>query len=203
MITGQSFNGFDKDTKKPKFDRLYGMGTNSIEFGIFHRATVEEWNRPAQQWLKYCVHLRVPARNPYLRTFLTFFVSAIWHGFYPMYFYGFAFYAISATNFQYIFKQCVKHSFIRNPIVYFCQHMLLRISTGYFIATFSLLTFHDNWEMTKGVLWLPIFHTIMFILVVLFDKEKGERPTPEIERYSRLKIYDCMSGDAILEKRKA
>ncbi len=77
--------------------------------------------------------------------------------------------------------------------------MLLRVSVGYFVTIFSLLTADKGWALTQGVMWLPLFHLIMFIAVIFLDK-KGSNPRPEWERYSRLKICDCMQGEAILSQ---
>ena len=105
---------------KPKFDRMYCMDIDSIELGVFMRTTVEGWNRSAHLWLKECIHIRMHT-NPYLKIFITCFVSAVWHGFYPVYFFGFAFYAVSVVNFNYIFKMFAAHSFLRRHIFFFLQ----------------------------------------------------------------------------------
>ncbi len=129
IASGQSFNGYDKETKEPRFNKLYSMDIHCTELGIFHRATIEGWNHPVQQWLKYCIHVRVPVKNQYVKMLTTFFVSALWHGFYPMYFYGFAFYFISAANFQVIFKLFVKYRILRNPVFYFLQQYVRPLIT--------------------------------------------------------------------------
>jgi len=196
VMSGQAFNGYDKTSKKPKHNRIYGMDIYCTEFGVFHRSTVEEWNKPVQNWLKYCIHTRIDA-NPFVKMFITFFVSALWHGFYPMYFFGFAFYTISATNYQYIFKQFVNNKVIRNPIFYILLFLNLRISVCYFTSTFAILLTGRVMELTYGALWIPLTHFLFYIYVLIFDK-KGSKPKPEWERYSKIKIYEILDAENIL-----
>eukprot|EP01022_Parablepharisma_sp_SALTPOND_P008320 TRINITY_DN135639_c0_g1_i1.p1 TRINITY_DN135639_c0_g1~~TRINITY_DN135639_c0_g1_i1.p1 ORF type:complete len:540 (-),score=1.53 TRINITY_DN135639_c0_g1_i1:146-1765(-) len=195
-ISGQSFNGYDKSTQKPKFDKVYSMDIDSTEFGIFHRAVVEEWNRPVQFWLKWYIHTRVNG-NPYLKTFFTFFVSAVWHGFYPMYFFGFAFYSVSSTNYNFIYKLFVRNKALRKPIFYWLQYLYLKISVCYFTSIFAVLLTEYGLELTKGALWIPVSHLIVYVLGIFFNK-RGTKPKPEWEKYSKLKIYNCAKGEAIL-----
>ncbi|QSL66766.1 hypothetical protein MERGE_001152 [Pneumocystis wakefieldiae] len=49
----------------------------------------EAWNKSANRWLKYYVYLRVISyddNSKFKGSFVTFTVSAIWHGFYPGYY---------------------------------------------------------------------------------------------------------------------
>jgi len=87
------------------------------EISVFLRSIIEEWNRPIHLWLKECIHSRLRMRNSF-KIFIAFFVSAIWHGFYPLYFASFLFYTIGTVNFNYIHKQFVKYKFLRQPIFY-------------------------------------------------------------------------------------
>ncbi len=201
VMSGQAFNGLHKKSGKPKFDKLYSMDIHSIELGIFHRSTVEEWNRPVHLWLKWCIHMRINT-NTYLKTFITFFISALWHGFYPMYFYGFAFYSISSMNYHYIYKLFLQNKSLRNPFFYLLQYLFLKISICYFTSVFAVLLTERGMELTRGALWIPLSHLAIYIAMILFDK-KGFRPKPEWEKYSRLKIYNSGNGEAILEGRDA
>ena len=194
--SGQSFNGYNKDTRKPKFDRIYAIDIPYIELGVFHRSTVEEWNRPVHLWLKGCIHTRIVA-NPYLKTFITFFVSAIWHGFYPMFFYIFAFYSITTTNYSFIFKQFLNYKWLRSPIFYWLQFLHIKLSACYITTIFAIVVADHGMELVKGSLWIPISHVILYIIALLFDK-KGGKPKPEWDKYSRIKINNWKNGEKIL-----
>ncbi len=108
VISGQAYNGVDHS-------KLYLMDIPSIECGVFFRSTVEQWNRPVHLWLKYCVHVRLNW-HPTLRIFLTFILSAYWHGMYVTYYICFTYYALATINLNYIYKLFVMHEFLRRPI---------------------------------------------------------------------------------------
>lgn len=61
-------------------------------FDIFQLATnlrdaINNWNIGTNQWLRMVAYERVPKKYA---TFLTFSLSALWHGFYPGYYLTFA-----------------------------------------------------------------------------------------------------------------
>lgn len=47
------------------------------------------WNVSANIWLRYFVYMRLGEYSRVVRTFLTFIVSAFWHGFFPGYYLSF------------------------------------------------------------------------------------------------------------------
>ncbi len=99
---------------------MYMIDIYCTEVGVFLRSIIEEWNRPVHLWLKQCIHSRMKVSSN-VAIFVTFLVSAIWHGFYPLYFGSFLFYSIGTVNFNYIYKMFVKHKFLRTPVLYICQ----------------------------------------------------------------------------------
>ena len=65
------------------------------EFGLVPRLKLVYWNMSIHIWLKYNVYTRVLGSsgifkgNRIMASFITFFFSAIWHGFYPSYYVSF------------------------------------------------------------------------------------------------------------------
>ena len=65
------------------------------EFGLVPRLKLVYWNMSIHIWLKYNVYTRVLGSsgifrgNKVMASFITFFFSAIWHGFYPSYYVSF------------------------------------------------------------------------------------------------------------------
>ena len=65
------------------------------EFGLIPRLKLVYWNMSIHIWLKYNVYTRVLGSsgifkgNKVMASFITFFVSALWHGFYSTYFISF------------------------------------------------------------------------------------------------------------------
>eukprot|EP00158_Paraphelidium_tribonemae_P006073 Partr_v1_DN27657_c0_g1_i4_m65039 putative membrane bound O-acyltransferase domain containing len=65
-----------------------------IELANGPSSLLRNWNRKTHDWLKHCVYLRlIQSQNPLLvrhSTLITFITSALWHGFYPGYYFAFA-----------------------------------------------------------------------------------------------------------------
>eukprot|EP00826_Nyctotherus_ovalis_P049143 TRINITY_DN5886_c0_g1_i1.p1 TRINITY_DN5886_c0_g1~~TRINITY_DN5886_c0_g1_i1.p1 ORF type:complete len:377 (-),score=54.73 TRINITY_DN5886_c0_g1_i1:198-1328(-) len=119
VFSGQAFNGYD-ESKQPTFDKVSMINIYSTELSVFLRGIIEEWHKPAQIWLKECVHSRLHVHYR-LKNPLTFLMSAIWHGFYPLYFFSFTFYYVGTTNFNFIYKMFITHKFLRTPLIYVAQ----------------------------------------------------------------------------------
>jgi hypothetical protein len=54
-----------------------------VELPSNFRSAMTGWNIATSNWLRRCVYERVP---PAYRTFASFTMSALWHGFYPGYY---------------------------------------------------------------------------------------------------------------------
>ena len=118
--SGQSYNGEDKVTKEPLFDRVYVIDILGVEFGVFSHAITECWNHNAHVWLKRYVYFRMNrVINRDAALYLTYIVSAFWHGFYPIYFSSFLLYSIVTENHKDIHKLFLKFSFLRKTIPMF------------------------------------------------------------------------------------
>ncbi|XP_076362099.1 lysophospholipid acyltransferase 6-like isoform X2 [Tachypleus tridentatus] len=82
--SGLGFNGFTTDGK-PKWDLVSNIDILNFELSSNVRETVKTWNISTQQWLKIIVYDRAPSH----KTLLTYLLSALWHGFYPGYYFTF------------------------------------------------------------------------------------------------------------------
>jgi len=124
VFSGQAFNDYDEQTKQPNFDKISMINIYSTELSVFLRGIIEEWHKPAQIWLKECIHSRLNVSHK-LKNPITFLMSAIWHGFYPLYFFSFTFYYVGTTNFNFIYKMFTKYKFLRTPVIYVSQSYYL------------------------------------------------------------------------------
>jgi len=120
IFSGQAYNGIDENTKQPKFDKMRMTDIISTELCVFLKTLADEWNRPAQLWLKECIYTRMHA-NVVLKVFITFIISALWHGFYPVYILAFCLYAIAVVNTKYTYKMCTLHKAWRKPAFFITQ----------------------------------------------------------------------------------
>ena len=122
--SGQSYNGEIEDPKTHEkvhlFDRFFGIDALGVETSVFSSAVTEGWNHNAHMWLKRCIYFRMNRIiNRDLALYLTYVISAFWHGFYPFYFAVFILYAVTTENHKDIHKLFTKHKFLRNPLCYF------------------------------------------------------------------------------------
>jgi lysophospholipid acyltransferase len=120
IASGQGYNGEDPKTKEPNFDRIFAIDVLGCEFGVFAVALAEVWNHGAHMWLKRYVYFRLSTvMNRTVALYVTYVVCAFWHGFYPMYFAGFLFYAITIETHKELYKLYCKYSWMRTFVFRF------------------------------------------------------------------------------------
>lgn len=146
------------------YDRVENINITEIETGINPRSKIKYWNRTVHLWLKYYLYLRLinVQRKPFknnksLVSFVTFMVSAFWHGFYPVYFFFFfEYYMIDQITFyieeEYdLFNKIERFSFL--------PKLFCRLSTclivNYFGLCFTLLTLRANFIFSRAFYFVP------------------------------------------------
>ncbi|GAB1298044.1 Lysophospholipid acyltransferase 1 [Apodemus speciosus] len=81
---GFGFSGMDEDGNSC-WDLLSNLNIWKIETATSFKMYLENWNIQTSTWLKCVCYERVP----WYPTVLTFFLSALWHGVYPGYYFTF------------------------------------------------------------------------------------------------------------------
>jgi len=104
IASGLSFNGYD-EKGNPKWDRVKSCHIWNLETSFKVKDFLANWNMSAHNWLKHYVYLRQLDNSKrggfnFRATFVTFIMSAIWHGFYSGYYVFF----IGAGLMDYHFK---------------------------------------------------------------------------------------------------
>jgi len=74
--------GYDKVNKT--WDLVTNVKPMGVELGCNLKESLDQWNKGTMKWLRHVVYDR--CSNTSARTFVTYGVSAIWHGFYPGYY---------------------------------------------------------------------------------------------------------------------
>ncbi|KAI7900050.1 MBOAT, membrane-bound O-acyltransferase family-domain-containing protein, partial [Cokeromyces recurvatus] len=98
VLCGFGFNGFDSNGK-PRWDRFTNLYVFKCELAQSIKEMIDHWNMGANRWLRYYVYLRVTPPGQTggaMSAFITYAVSALWHGFYP----GYYLFFLSVTPFQ-------------------------------------------------------------------------------------------------------
>ena len=88
ILSGLSYSGND-EKGNPRYEAMVSIRILGVEFGRSPRDIIGAWNHQTARWLKYYVYERVKRHrkeNEEKAAFVTFMVSAFWHGFYPGYY---------------------------------------------------------------------------------------------------------------------
>jgi len=57
IASGLSFNGYDKETKEPLFNRVESINLHGLEASGDVKALISSWNISVHKWLKYYIFL--------------------------------------------------------------------------------------------------------------------------------------------------
>ncbi|XP_070565277.1 lysophospholipid acyltransferase 2-like [Ptychodera flava] len=79
--SGLGFNGYDENGV-PRWNFMTNINVPGFWMASSLTGTVANWHIPTRLWLKYVFYDRVP----YLKDALTFALTAVWHGFFPGYY---------------------------------------------------------------------------------------------------------------------
>ncbi|KAM7537639.1 hypothetical protein Aperf_G00000074600 [Anoplocephala perfoliata] len=85
LISGFGFSGFTtvNGILEPEYRNAINVRFFACELGTNTKETLDNWNIGTTRWLRECVYDRVPKRYGLVSAF---FVSAFWHGLYPVYY---------------------------------------------------------------------------------------------------------------------
>ncbi|XP_074656765.1 membrane-bound glycerophospholipid O-acyltransferase 2-like [Tubulanus polymorphus] len=156
---GLGFDGFD-ESGNARWDLVNNVKIRNLEMATSVKLVFDSWNIMTSKWLRYVCYDRAPAQ----KTVLTFGLSAIWHGFYPGYYFTF----ISGSFFLAASRKVRRHIrpyFLASPTLksiydvitwFFCQ-----LTLGHLVVPFSLL------EFVWCVQYFNSFYWFMHISVLL------------------------------------
>jgi len=193
IISGLSYNGKDENGND-RLDRTPNLEMVKMYTSCNISQMLRYWNMSTQTWLKYYVFLRmlgppVPAgekrKAPGLTPmFITFGVSAIWHGFYTGYMLFFM--MAGYTSWQTTLAQRnvmprVNALGIPGFVSYFVAWVYLWLNTAYWVVPFYLL----NWDRYDKVLasmnyslhYVTAGVTIFLLIVQTLCPPKREKKT--------------------------
>jgi len=74
----------------------------------------------------------------------------------------------------------------------------MNISANYFTVIFAMLLTERIIMFSRGLIWIPVVHLILFAFILFYDKKpaKDEKVKLDYKTFSRMKIYDCLKTDA-------
>ena len=163
IATGQAYNGEENGVHK--FDRFYSIDLTSVELGVFGVWINEGWNHNGHMWLKRYLYFRMNRIiNRDAALYLTYVLSAFWHGFYPMYFLAFILYAVVTEAHKELYMYCCRNPFMQSKIILILIYILTYFGTDYLGMIFDLLLYVDVKNFMKGIYWTPIVNIVLLIL---------------------------------------
>ncbi|KAI8061625.1 MBOAT, membrane-bound O-acyltransferase family-domain-containing protein [Gongronella butleri] len=167
MISGISFNGFDKTTNRPLWNRVTPVSV-SVEWSPNIQVTVSRWNMFANRWLKNYVFVRVlPIVGKSKAGLITYSVSAVWHGFLP----GYYIYFLTMGFLQFVglmWRKTVRPLFLTAdtqeplPVWKTAYDVMCIFVTMSFTNTLSACFMLLNWD--KNIIVLKSFYFYPYII---------------------------------------
>lgn len=174
-LIGISFNGRD-EKGRAKWDRIKMV--NIVKFKLARnivRDMVPNWNMMSQHWLNKYVHqrfLRLGVNKGQSR-WLTFVVSAIWHGLYPGYYVFFVqcalFMEVSTMLSELVWPLISEKDgkIVKYPLlVNIGTPILTLLCLDYLAINFQLMSFWRGVKATKSLYFVG--HVIMLAIVTLY-----------------------------------
>ncbi|XP_071953393.1 lysophospholipid acyltransferase 7-like [Antedon mediterranea] len=135
------------------------------------RDAMRYWNMTVQWWLKNYIYVRCPIKP--LRTSITLFVSAIWHGVHPGYFLSFLTIPIMllAEDLMIQAFRTEGNSWIYRKLNWFVRSRGL----DYLAMGFLLLSWKDTIRFWSSVYFIPHIFSVLFIIIGLVFKPKQKK----------------------------
>uniref|UniRef100_A0A914H5D6 Uncharacterized protein n=1 Tax=Globodera rostochiensis TaxID=31243 RepID=A0A914H5D6_GLORO len=136
-LSGLGFGGFTSDGQS-KWDLVTNVDMWKVETAQSFKETLDGWNLKTMFWLRYVAYERTPKNY---RTFSTYALSAVWHGFFMGYYLCFATGALITVGARTI-RRFVRHHFQRNVILHHSYNFLTFAATKFALAyaTFPFVT---------------------------------------------------------------
>eukprot|EP01015_Nassula_variabilis_P012232 TRINITY_DN1993_c0_g3_i1.p1 TRINITY_DN1993_c0_g3~~TRINITY_DN1993_c0_g3_i1.p1 ORF type:complete len:253 (-),score=62.77 TRINITY_DN1993_c0_g3_i1:25-783(-) len=166
-LAGVTYNGEEPKTKEHKWDRALTVDA-TCELDVTIRELAEKWNTSFQRWLRNYSYMRIANETEdknnrsrqHIAQYITFFLSAIWHGLYPCYFLAF-FYWFQLNSFSKKFYKLRKsYPALDNKLVKFIEAVIEK----HFLAVGGIIFFQPRLDH----LWNFIQNTYGRDIIAIF-----------------------------------
>ncbi|CAD6502204.1 BgTH12-02443 [Blumeria graminis f. sp. triticale] len=175
ILAGYGYDGIDPITGKASWNRLRHVDPIGVETAQNTRAYLGSWNINTSNWLRNYIYLRVtpPGKKPgFWASMATFATSALWHGFYPGYYFTFilaSFVQTAAKKCRRYFRPFFLDPQTSNPTVlkpyYDILSFLVTQATFSFVtAPFVFLTLDSSLKIWSGLYFYGVIGTALSIL---------------------------------------
>ncbi|XP_019632895.1 PREDICTED: lysophospholipid acyltransferase 2-like [Branchiostoma belcheri] len=167
---GLGFNGYDENGN-PRWDLISNLNILKIEFATNLKMLIDNWNIQTSLWFKRVCY----DRAPYQPVMMVYILSAIWHGFYPGYYFTFIGGVVLTPAFRKM-RRHLRHHFqgtarlrqLYDVITFMSTHFFL----NYHVLPFVLLDWEPTMKFYRS-LYFSI-HIIVLLVVVLLPHHKPQ-----------------------------
>lgn len=127
------------------------------------------WNHTVHLWLVRGVQERLlkPGQKPTLyETFVTFTVSAVWHGLYPFYYVMFFFCALLVELSKEVYRSRALFSFLPPGVGHALANVLTLLVLNYCGTSLTCLTFEKGYIFLKATWFSP--YSVLFLTLLVW-----------------------------------
>ena len=182
ILAGFGFNGLDKNGRLD-WTSIENISPKDFETAQNTKALLEAWNKNTNKWLKNYIYLRVTPKGKkpgFFSTLATFATSAVWHGFYPGYYFAFATGAFAQTMGKY-YRRNFRPFFLKadmtpagNKYLYdILTWIVTQYTWAYIVQPFVVLSFMGS--LTFWARYFFIIHVGMALNLAFFKSPLGAK----------------------------
>jgi len=170
---GLGYSGTDPKTGREKWSLCKNVDIRRLEMATSLKVNVESWNKLTALWLRRIIYDRLPSS---VNLYAVYFVSALWHGFYPGYyvtFFSVAFLTLAARkvrrNVRPHFQATPQLALLYDAMTWFCT----RLACPYLAAPFVFLSLRNTWTFYSSYFFF--LHVGSAALILLLPEGKSSR----------------------------
>ena len=167
---------------QPIFSKHLNANFMKVEGTYVVRDKISNWNIGVQKWLRRCIYERVKSNGQ----FITFMVSAFWHGFYGGYYISFSLWFLMVFLSQLVFRLNLNY-----PVVgrYFDKTglagkvllwVIVTVVWANFGTYFFVLSLKKSWRILVDYKFVPVLAVLIPTLILQFSglcrKRKDRKP---------------------------
>ncbi|XP_014671243.1 PREDICTED: lysophospholipid acyltransferase 1-like isoform X2 [Priapulus caudatus] len=186
--SGFGFNGYNEDGTE-RWDLVQTVHIARFEFSLSWRDSLASWNTQTMVWLRMIAYERAPC----MKTFLTYLLSAYWHGFFPGYYLTFgagALVTIAARNVRRSIRPVFQKSRTMVLLYHVMTFLACRLVVAYVTFPFMLLSFWPSIQIYKSMYFyihIAILLATFILPVVLPPPKPGSTTENSASQSSRMK----------------
>jgi len=174
--SGLGFNGYD-ESGRAKWDLVKNVSIRKLESATSLKGIVDNWNIQTTVWLRRVCYERVP----FQKTFITYVLSATWHGFYPGYYFSFigaVFFTQAARAVRRNIRPHFQSSNALRVLYDIITWFFAQLSLGYLIVPFTILEFWPTvYFYHYSMYWF--LHIIVILTIVALPSKGGRSRSTE------------------------